>query len=208
MKKCFIITGGEPSALPSIDENDFVIACDKGYGYAENNGVIPSLVIGDFDSYEGELPKNIPVMRLKCEKDDTDTMTAVRYAVANGYKDIVLCCALGGRLDHELANIQSALYAVRRGVKVSIFGKDSNIYFLRDESRKFSKNDGCSLSVFSATDSCSGVFIKGAKYPLKNAVITSDFPIGVSNEWTEADVEISVKNGILMVVESVKEEKQ
>ncbi len=202
MKKCVIITGGECSALPVIEENDFVIACDKGCEYAKNAGVTPSLIIGDFDSYNGELPENVPVMRLKCEKDDTDTMTAVRYAVSNGYGEIVLCCALGGRFDHEFANIQSAVFAVKRGLRATVMGSRSTMYFLHKESRAFPKHEGCSLSVFSMTDSCTNVCIKGAKYQLENAVITSDFPIGVSNEWRDPQVEISVGDGILMVAES------
>ncbi len=202
MKKCVIITGGEPSRLPAIGENDFVIACDKGCEYAKLRGVTPNLIIGDFDSYSGELPKNVPVMRLKCEKDDTDTMTAVRYAVSNGYGEIVICCALGGRFDHELANIQSALYAVKRGLKAQIVGDSTYINFLQKESKTFPKRDNYSLSVFSMTEACTDVCIKGAKYPLENARVTFDFPIGVSNEWLSPEAEISVGDGILMVVEA------
>ncbi len=202
MKKCIIITGGEHSTLPVIEKTDFVIACDKGLEYAKESNVTPDLVIGDFDSYNGDMPKNLPIMRLKCEKDDTDTMTAVRYAVDKGYGEILLCCALGGRFDHELANIQSAVYAVKHGAKAAVLGDNLSMYFLQNEKRSFPKRENYSLSVFSMTDTCTEVCISGAKYPLQNAVLTSDFPIGVSNEWLAPQAEISVGKGILMVVET------
>ena len=65
------------------------------------------------------------------------------------------------------------------------------------------KTAGSSLSVFSLTDASYGVYEKGTKYTLDNAVLTNSFPLGVSNEWAENTAEIGVKDGILLVVESV-----
>ena len=132
MKKlCAIISGGEPDDLTGIHEADFVIACDRGYAYAKEAGIRPDLLVGDFDSYRGALDKSVPVLDLPVEKDDTDTMAAVRWAVSEGFSELRLYCALGGRLDHLMGNIQALGFACERGVKASLLGRAARLYFLK-----------------------------------------------------------------------------
>ena len=86
MKKlCAIISGGQSDDLAGIRDADFIIACDRGYAYAKEAGIRPDLLVGDFDSYKGERDKRVPVLDLPVEKDDTDTMAAVRWAVSEGF---------------------------------------------------------------------------------------------------------------------------
>ena len=115
---CAIISGGEYSPMDDIKAAEYIIACDRGYSYAKRSGIVPDLLLGDFDSYTGNLPEGAAVERLPREKDDTDTMHAVRRALELGFTRISLYCALGGRLDHLLANLQAASYAAERGVPV------------------------------------------------------------------------------------------
>ena len=107
MKKlCAIISGGQSDDLAGIRDADFIIACDRGYAYAKQAGIRPDLLVGDFDSYKGERDKSVPVLDLPVEKDDTDTMAAVRWAVSEGFSELRLYCALGGRLDHLMGNLR------------------------------------------------------------------------------------------------------
>ena len=49
MKKlCAIISGGRRASLDGIENADWIIACDKGYQYAEEAGVRPQLLVGGF----------------------------------------------------------------------------------------------------------------------------------------------------------------
>ena len=202
MKKlCAIISGGRRAPLDGIENADRIIACDKGYQYAEEAGVRPQLLVGDFDSYTGALPADIPILDLPVEKDDTDTMAAIRYAVQEGYSEIVLYCALGGRLDHLLGNVQSAVFAVERGCRVHIIDTDNLLYFFTDGALTLPPRAGWSLSLLSLTDRCENVSVTGVKYPLRDATLTNGFPIGVSNEW-EGEAQISVGGGVLLVVMS------
>ena len=99
MKKlCAIISGGQSDDLTGIHEADFIIACDRGYAYANAAGIRPDLLVGDFDSYKGERDKRVPVLDLPVEKDDTDTMAAVRWAVSEGFSELRLYCAPRGTL--------------------------------------------------------------------------------------------------------------
>ena len=77
---CAIISGGDFSPLDGIDEADFVIACDRGFEYAQRGGIKPNLLLGDFDSYSGALPEDTEILLLPVEKDDTDTMSAIRQS--------------------------------------------------------------------------------------------------------------------------------
>ncbi len=208
MKKTIIISGGEKGGLdfslsykPEQYTTTYVIACDKGYQYAKEAGIRPDLIIGDFDSYEGELPKDIKVEQLPTEKDDTDTMHAIRNAVENESDCIIIACGMGGRLDHLLSNIQAARYAADHGAFVIVAGKDTICYVLHDRTLLLDKNPEYSLSVLSLSDE-SRVTIKGTKYEAENVVITADFPIGQSNEWQENKAEIAVFSGTAMVVTS------
>lgn len=200
MKKFLIVAGGDYSPLKFSRDECFIIACDKGYEYVRNQGVLPDLVLGDFDSYKEPLPQNLPVIKLPVQKDDTDTMFAVKYAVENGATDIVLTCATGGRLDHTVANVQSCLYCLKKGVNACITDSTTEIYFIKDGSRRFEKKQGYSLSVFAVTEKCRGVTITGAEYTLDDSDIENSFPIGVSNAWKDDFAEISVKQGVIMVV--------
>ena len=199
-KKCMIISGGAYTPIPAAVEDVYVIACDRGYQYALQAEVEPDLVVGDFDSYDGDLNPLIQTQRYKKEKDDTDTMIAVKEALAAGCSEIEIFCALGGRLDHTFANIQSAAYAVERGAFVTIQDNDSVLYFFSAGSMRLPRQEGFSLSVFSITDRCSDVSIRGTKYLLEHVELTNAFPLGVSNEWVEDTAEVCVGSGILMIM--------
>ena len=201
MSSCLIISGGDFSPF-TVPEGAFIIACDRGYAYALRCGVRPDLVVGDFDSYRGELDPGIPVQKLPVEKDDTDTVSALRYALEQGYREITLVCALGGRLDHLLANLQAAVFAAKRGAALRIVGADTEILTLRPGSLRLPRKEGWSLSVFAAEDRCRGVSITGAKYELHDAELTNDFPLGVSNEWAAPEAEISLREGTMLIVQS------
>lgn len=199
-KRCVIISGGEYSPITDINNEDFVIACDKGFEYAQKDGITPDLLIGDFDSYTGVLDVDIPIQRYKCEKDDTDTGIAVQYAVENEFDEIVLYCALGGRLDHTMGNIQIAAFAASRGLKVSIISETNLLYFLSNSQLSLNRRNGYSISLFSLTDSCQKLYVSGAKYPLRHAVFNNTSALGVSNEWVDDVIDVSVGEGILLIV--------
>ena len=201
-RRCVIISGGERHAITGITPGDFVIACDRGYQYAAADGIKPDLVVSDFDSYGGTVASDVPVRRLPVEKDDTDTMSAVRYACAEGFAEVCILCALGGRLDHLIANLQTLVFAVEHGIRASIESPGSRVLALKDETRRIPRREGFSLSVFAVSDRCR-VSIRGAKYELEDAVLTNAFPLGASNEWATDEAEIAVHEGLALVVESM-----
>ncbi|MBQ1410937.1 MAG: thiamine diphosphokinase [Oscillospiraceae bacterium] len=199
---CLIISGGEYCELPDeLRRADYVIACDRGWQYAAQMGLRPDWIVGDFDSAP-QPETEIPVTRVPTRKDDTDTMLAVRRAFELGYREIAILCAFGGRLDHTLANLQTAAWLVSRGAKVRLVGADTDALAFTQETLRLPRREGWSLSVFSLSDACTGVTIRGAKYECENETLSNRFPLGISNVWASDAAEISVQSGILLVLQS------
>lgn len=201
-KSCLIVSGGDFSREGVSERFDLIIACDRGFEYAEKLGVSPDVVIGDFDSADAPDAPGIPVIRFPSVKDDTDTMLAAKYALEHGYDDIAVCCAFGGRLDHTLANIQTAAFIAERGARARLFGEDTAAEAFSGGARRFTRRDGWSLSVFALSDRCEGVSISGTKYEVRGAELTNGFPLGVSNTWASGEAEVSAESGTLLVLMS------
>lgn len=202
MKKCLIVGGSKINNLSWLKtvgkKYDYVIAADKGYEILKETDIKIDIAIGDFDSL-GYVPDDVNVKKLKAEKDDTDTMTAVRYALAGGAEEITLLGGIGGRLDHTIANLQTLSFIVNNGSVGILMDETNEVLGLLPGEYSFLKKEGYSLSTFSMTDEVTGLCEIGVKYPLDNAVLTNKFPLGVSNEINEKSAVVSFKSGILFV---------
>ncbi len=199
---CLIVSGGEFSPLPEeLRGARCVIACDRGYIHAERLGLAPDLIVGDFDSAPPP-SADVPVKRFPSHKDDTDTMLAAREAIARGYRDVAVCCAFGGRMDHTLANVQTAAWLVAHGARAYLAGTDTEAMAFTAGGARIPRREGWSLSVFALSDVCEGVTLRGVKYECENETLTNAFPLGVSNVWTAEEAEISVRGGILLALMS------
>ena len=144
--------------------------------------------------------KKTTIIKLRKMKDDTDTMAAARHALGLGAKDITFSCATGGRLDHMLANLQTAAFAAKHNCIARLSGENDDVFVFMNNSISIEKRAGWSVSVFALTDTCEGVDISGTLYQLNEAVITNTFPVGLSNEWKDPRAVFSVKKGILAVI--------
>jgi thiamine pyrophosphokinase len=199
-KRCVIFSGAPECAEYRPEPGDYVIAADSGYKHLVNAGLLPDLIAGDFDSFEGEIPADIPVLRVSSIKDDTDTMLAAKHALEQGYKDFLILGATGGRLDHQTANLVLCAYIAEKGGSCEIRGIFESVYSIKNGTLSLKKRENRSVSVFSFTDKSCGVSLRGLKYTLENATLTNIFPLGVSNEFSEERAEIAVKDGILIVI--------
>ncbi len=126
-------------------------------------------------------------------------MLAARTGVEMGYQTFVLCGGIGGRLDHTLANLQTLAWLSRRGKRAFLIGEGIAAAAVTDGTLCFSARSHGTISVFCSGDRAEGVTLKGLKYPLSDALLTGDVPLGVSNEFTGAESAVTVKNGTLIV---------
>jgi len=181
------------------NENDLIIAADGGYSTLTKLNIKPDLVVGDFDSL-GEVPENENFIKHPVKKDDTDTLLAVKIGLEKGYKTFIIYGAIGGRLDHTVATIQTATFVAENGGIAYICDDNHTVTAIKNSSIKFKKTAKGYVSVFALSGIAKGVTIKGLLYELDNAEISPDFPLGVSNEFIGRDSEISIKDGILTII--------
>ena len=181
MKRCFIFAAGTFFGLRERPvPGDLVIAADAGYRVCQTEGVVPDVILGDFDSMEA--PKaGDRIVRLPVEKDDTDTLAAVKLGLERGCTDFYLYGGTGGkRLDHTLANLQTLLYLRRRGARGYLYDDDFVWTALENESLTVEKTvEWGLLSVFCLGDRAEGVYESGVQYPLTDAVLTAEFPLEI-----------------------------
>ncbi len=202
-RTCCIFAGSPEKGLPClpVPQDALMLCADSGLRLANLLKIKPDLVMGDFDSL-GFVPNDVEIVQAPVEKDDTDTMLAVRRALSLGYDNIRIYGAFGGRLDHTIANLQTLRFLHEHGAEGMLIGANDYACIVSGKMRKFPKMRDFSLSVFALTDICEGVTLRGVHYPLENAVLRASFPIGVSNEIIEDAAEIECGKGMLLVVVS------
>lgn len=203
MKKiCYIIGAGDVPEKTDIKASgdDYIICADGGFRYKSLLVRACDLVVGDFDSL-GVSPDFENKVVLPCEKDFTDMKVAVDEGLRRGYKSFVLFGALGGeRYDHSVANIALLSYICSKGATGEIHHNKKIFKAFSDGKITLPLKEKGYVSVFSLCDESNGVTIKGLKYEVDNIDLRLDTPIGVSNEFTGKEAEISVSHGRLMVV--------
>ncbi|MDR3085352.1 MAG: thiamine diphosphokinase [Christensenellaceae bacterium] len=202
-KRCLIVCAYAETPLKGLikeREGDFIVCADGGYAIALREGLKPDLLIGDLDSLPpGEEPE-CETLRLQPEKDDTDTMACVKYALEHGFEEIVILGGIGGRLDQTFANLQTLGYCLSQGVRATLMDGRNRAFLIRDETIELKAEKGFKFSVFAWSDRAEGVSEENAKYHLDHYSMVSANPIGVSNEFLQNSARISVENGVLLVV--------
>ena len=203
MTTAVVITGGDrvpESALAGLLPASFVVAADSGLDHAEQLGVVPDLVVGDFDSVTDDALQRFggPVDRHPVAKDATDLELALRAAVDSAPERIVVVGGHGGRLDHFLANAL-VLTTVPTGIEVEWRAGHASIHLVRRRCR-LEGTVGATVSLIPVNGDAVGVDTVGLRWPLAGATLGFGTTLGVSNEFSAAVVDISIETGTLFVV--------
>jgi thiamine pyrophosphokinase len=188
-----------------ISPDDYLICADRGADWAYRLGFRPSAVVGDFDSVSDEAKEffrdgGCLFIPYPAEKDQTDTEIAIDHALEMGAREIVLTCALGGRVDHEIGNVYLLEKLAKRGVKSKIVSKMQTVSLI-DGSAEFRMSEGRTLSLFSLTDEAIGITTEGLKYPLRNGRLVRGTSLGISNELAADRAYVELKSGRLLAVQ-------
>ena len=199
MGTCVIFCAAEfdKLAMP-LASDDYVLAADGGLAHVQKLGLTPNGIIGDFDSL-GFVPTGAEVFPV--EKDDTDAMLAARKGLELGFREFLFYGSLDGpRLDHTIANFQTLQFLADHDASGYLVGRDYTITVVKDETIRFEAGAEGILSVFCLGPDAKGVTLEGLYYPLKDGTLTSGFPLGVSNHFTETPASITVTDGSLLVM--------
>ena len=203
MRRCVIIGGAEIARYDQVKSylstGDYAIYCDSGLRHREALELAPDLIVGDFDSHpDPRLP--VETITLPREKDDTDTVYAVKEALKRGFEDFLLLGVVGGRLDHSLGNVSILLYLDSLGKRGLIVDDYSEMEIVsRQEAEAGPEFPYFSLLNISGT--ARGITLENAKYPLTDAEIRCDYQYGVSNEPLPGKTaRICLKEGRLLLI--------
>lgn len=210
-------------------ENIRLIAADRGLEFFLDYLILPDVVIGDFDSlsedgknflemqnedipYGGMLEwklqkgegKVVEVVRLRPEKDDSDTQSAMNYAIQNGAKEIVILGVTGNRVDHLMANFGLLILAQKQGAEVALADRYNYMKFIPSGTiLKKAEQFGKYVSFFPLRGDVTGLTLEGFKYPLdKYHLTTADSGLTVSNEISEEYAKVTYESGTLLMIMS------
>lgn len=199
MASCIIFGAADFGGLiEPIGAEDYVIAADGGLAHTRKLGITPQAIIGDFDSL-GYVPEGSTVFPV--EKDDTDSMLAVKHALALGYRRFALYGAMDGkRLDHTVANFQTLGYLASHGGFGFLVGRDYIACAVHGGTLRFDAGMQGDFSLFCMGADAEGVTIRGLHYETDGVRLTADFPLGVSNHFTGCAAEISLSSGTLLAL--------
>lgn len=212
--KTLIVAGGDIN-LERLKEygekykKQNIIAVDKGLERLSRLNIIPTHVVGDFDSVSNEILKQyqsnskINFHKYRPEKDNTDTDIAMKLAIQLNSESITIIGALGKRMDHSLANIHILKYALEAKIPCQIIDDHNRIYLIEDKHTLY-KNEtyGKYISLIPLTSIVEGITLDGFKYLLNNASLPIGLSLGISNEIVKEVASIRLKTGILIVIES------
>ena len=203
MRRCVIVGGADINNYDYIRKqlsvDDFVVYCDSGLKHLEALHICPSLIVGDFDSHENP-HLDVETIVLPCEKDDTDTVFAVKEAIKRGFADFLLIGVIGARFDHSLGNVSILLYLDSLGIKGKIIDDYSEMELVSSEPA-FIDDSYSFFSLLNVSGTARGITIENAKYPLNNAEITCEYQYGISNEVLSGrTAKVTVCSGKLLLV--------
>ena len=198
---CYIIGASFNAEQISIPHgsDDYIIAADGGYDLLKKHNIEPDIIVGDFDSVSSTVNHNFTI-KYPAEKDDTDSFLAYKLGYEKGYRKFVVYGGTGGRMDHTIANIQMLCHMAKNNARGFLVGNSTVITAIYNSKINFPKNNVGKFGVFAFGRNAEGVNIIGAKYSLEDAVISPEYPIGVSNEFIGRNSEISVIDGTLVLV--------
>lgn len=206
-RRVFVVASS-PAAVRPVGwhpaPGDLVIAADGGAAWCLAWGWQPALVIGDMDSLDGATAdllraRDVPFLQHPVEKDATDLELALHTAIQRGAREIVIAGALGGRIDHTLANLALLALPALTTLSVRVVDGGQSIVLVRGRATvDGAPGDTLSLLPFGG-DAC-GVSVTGVYWPLRDADLPLGPSLAVSNRLVGARAEISVRSGALLVI--------
>lgn len=217
-KRGVIISGGaidDAFALRQLNEiqPEVIVGVDRGLQFLYRNQIIPTHIVGDFDSVSPEVityyktETQVPIREFNPVKDASDTEIALKLAIKLGVKQVWILGGTGTRLDHVLANIQMLKIALDASVQAYILDKYNRISLVEKEIVLEKDHAyGPYFSVFPLGGTIENFNIEGAKYPLLNHTLCPYDSLCVSNQYAEEVVNIRFPEGIMILMETRDDE--
>lgn len=189
-----------------IEAYDVIICADNGMKHARHLGILPNLIVGDFDSSVQEdleyfKERQVPVQAFSSVKDETDTEIALDTAIKMGADSVDIFGGAGTRLDHTLANVHLLYKALMQGVSAKLINAYNTVCLI-DKKIELYGNKGDIISLLPFSSSVSGINTENLGYPIKNGSFVMGKPYGVSNYMLSDTASVTIQEGLLLVIKA------
>ncbi|WP_416325034.1 thiamine diphosphokinase [[Eubacterium] hominis] len=195
-----VLVAGMSQTIPILEGYDY-IGIDHGAVSCLKQGISMVCAVGDFDSVNEEekawIKETTKVLPLPAHKNETDTEVAVHYALEQAYQEIILYGGLGGRIDHELANLYLLM---NRELPLILMNEQNRIRLLKEGNYEIPQSEYTYLSFLALIPSC--ISETGVAYPLDHCEITNQDIFTVSNEIIEDVAQVSIHYGKVLMIET------
>jgi len=185
-------------------EHCLIICCDGSARHFQYLGIKPDVIIGDMDSIDPALlasysTQGIKIIKYSAKKDYTDTELALDYALGLKPESIFIWGALGGRIDHTLANVFLLCKGQENGIRTYLVDEYGEAFVL-DKEATFVNETGKTISLLALSPEVTGITLSGFLYPLKEGTLIMGESRGIGNIITDARASISVRQGKLLII--------
>ena len=208
MRRAIIFVNGNLSNLSQvkkiITKEDCLIAADGGVKHILKLGLIPQIIIGDFDSTPLSIRKKLEREKIKwikypIKKDQTDFELAVDYCLGKKFREIIIFGILGDLIDHLIANIflLAKIQTENKSVKIKIIEGNQELLILNNEIIIKGKI-GDEISIIPMSE-LKGVTTIGLEYKLDNETIPFGTTRGISNVFNKTTAIIKIKSGTALI---------
>lgn len=212
MKACILLNGKieDINFLKEVIGNekyDYIICADGGANYLYKLNIVPDYILGDLDSLQLKAKdyfkeKGVNFKKFPERKNETDAQLCIHLAKSLGVLQIELLGALGGRIDHTVANINLMYYIKKLGINPVIKNDKEDLYMIESEFIDICGEKGDTLSILPVNGDAVGITLEKLEYPLKDAIIKYGDPIGISNVMENKKCRITVNEGTLLIVKN------
>jgi thiamine pyrophosphokinase len=199
----------------SLDGIDVVIAADGGARHAAGLGLRIDRWVGDGDSLQPEALERLrtsgtPIELSPHDKDESDTELAIRAAIREGATDLVVLGAFGGaRFDHAIANVALLADPILRGRRAVLLDAGARVRLVRapgqDGEPVVTRLDGRPddlVTLLPFGIDAEGIRTDGLRYPLRDEMLSVGAARGLSNVRLRETASITLRSGLLLVIET------
>lgn len=197
-----------PVARGALDAARRVVCCDSAAsGYLRRMRRPPDAAVGDMDSLPASFRRRYPDRVFAvAEQDDNDLAKAFRLCLSNGWADILVLGATGGREDHTLANI-AWLADFSESVPGVAMLTDRGVFTVaRAPGARLDTAPGMQISFF-GFDQSQRLSATGVKYPVERLALRRWFTATL-NEATGACASLSFSGSPIVVFREIRQNQQ
>lgn len=215
MKAVIVADGGHaPADSGLLADAELIIAADGGTEWLDEQGIAPHLVVGDLDSANPALIDRLASARVSIErhpvdKEASDLELGVAAARKVGADDIVVLGALGGALDHLLANVLllGSTALAGRSIRL-VHGSTSARVLTGPADAELDAPAGARVSLLAVGPAAEGVTTRGLRWRLAADRLEPGSSRGLANVVETVPAGVSLVAGRLLIVEVAGDGKE